>query len=183
MRQVTGPAFQKREKNGWRRGVSIRAFVVLLRDAGARLTIAGYRALHVNLIESRGSARISNLFNRATHKINCIRVAYYFIRQFAARTWVAKSVPYPKRGTRGINHARSRKGTRPFSIFQLWRVERFLPENDDDRDLIDVTYSVTRFAFRSGRRGAGGAARTRNFRLMKFASFGEYYWFIHSADS
>jgi len=42
-----------------------------------------------------------------------------------------------------------------FSYFTLRRVERFLPENDDDRDLIDVTYdAVTRFAFRSGRLGS-----------------------------
>lgn len=34
---------EKREK--WTRGVSIRTFV-LLRAAGTRLTIAGYRALH-----------------------------------------------------------------------------------------------------------------------------------------
>lgn len=33
----------------------------------------------------------------------------------------------------------SRKGVRSFSIFYLRRVERFSPENDGDRDLMDVT--------------------------------------------
>lgn len=76
VRQVTGSAFQKREKNGWRRGVSIRAFV-LLRAAGTRLTIAGYRTLHVNFIKPKGFARMSNLYIKREKIVIVRQTAHY----------------------------------------------------------------------------------------------------------
>lgn len=93
------------------------------------------------------------------------------ISQSNVRNWKKNALLDRKEVTRGINHLRSRGkvfGRFPYFTI-LRRVERFSPENDGDRDLMDVTYStVMRFAFRSD-------CLLAISRLTTFASFGEYY--------